>query len=145
MILFSKNGLYCKNEKVQTSNINGFRIIPRPLSKIDFEAVPLESSFEQELSWNFPRQPKPLIYNMPEAPDNAKVIPSESEQRVVKVSKESPETVPWSSLFYTYANKKDRFMLIAGLICMIWGDVSYRFIYDWFSHSCNVYFFGECY
>ena len=137
--------MYCKNEKVQTSNINGFRIIPRPLSKIDFEAVPLESSFEQELSWNFPRQPKPLIYNMPEAPDNAKVIPSDSEQRVVKVSKESPETVPWSSLFYTYATKKDRFMLIAGLICMIWGDVSYRFIYDWFSHSCNVYFFGECY
>ena len=79
--------MYCKNEKVQTSNINGFRIIPRPLSKIDFEAVPLESSFEQELSWNFPRQPKPLIYNMPEAPDNAKVIPSDSEQRVVKVSK----------------------------------------------------------
>ena len=137
--------MYCKNEKVQTSNINGFRIIPRPLSKIDFEAVPLESSFEQELSWNFPRQPKPLIYNMAEAPDNAKVIPSESEQRVVKVSKESPETVPWSSLFYTYATKKDRFMLIAGLICMIWGDVSYRFIYDWFSHSCNVYIFGECY
>lgn len=137
--------MYCKNEKVQTSNINGFRIIPRPLSKIDFEAVPLESSFEQELSWNFPRQPKPLIYNMAEAPDNAKVIPSESEQRVVKVSKESPETVPWSSLFYTYATKKDRFMLIAGLICIIWGDVSYRFIYDWFSHSCNVYIFGECY
>ena len=137
--------MYCKNEKVQTSNINGFRIIPRPLSKIDFEAVPLESSFEQELSWNFPRQPKPLIYKMAEAPDNAKVIPSDSEQRVVKVSKESPETVPWSSLFYTYATKKDRFMLIAGLICMIWGDVSYRFIYDWFSHSCNVYIFGECY
>ena len=137
--------MYCKNEKVQTSNINGFRIIPRPLSKIDFEAVPLESSFEQELSWNFPRQPKPLIYNMAEAPDNAKVIPSDSEQRVVKVSKESPETVPWSSLFYTYATKKDRFMLIAGLICIIWGDVSYRFIYDWFSHSCNVYIFGECY
>ena len=137
--------MYCKNEKVENSNINGFRIIPRPPSKIDFEAVPLESSFEQELSWNFPRQPKPLIYNMPEAPDNAKVIPSDSEQRVVKVSKESPETVPWSSLFYTYATKKDRFMLIAGLICMIWGDVSYRFIYDWFSHSCNVYFFGECY
>ena len=135
--------MYCKNEKVQTSNINGFRIIPRPLSKIDFEAVPLESSFEQELSWNFPRQPKPLIYNMAEAPDNAKVIPSESEQRVVKVSKESPETVPWSSLFYTYATKKDRFMLIAGLICMIWGDVSYRFIYGRYLTCNELYLLGR--
>ena len=137
--------MYYKNEKVENSNINGFRIIAHSPSKMDFEAVSLESSFEQELSWNFPNQPKPPIFKMAEASDNTKVIPSDSEQRVVKVSKESPETVPWSSLFYTYATKKDRFMLIAGLICMIWGDVSYRFIYDWFSHSCNVYIFGECY
>ena len=82
---------------------------------------------------------------MAEASENAKVIPSDSEQRVVKVEKESPETVPWSSLFYTYANNTDRCMLIAGLICMLWDEVSYRFVYDRFSHSCNVYLSGECY
>ena len=60
---------------------------------------------------------------MVEASENAKVIPSDTEQRVVKVSKESPETVPWSSLFYTYATKKDRCILIFGLICMFWGNV----------------------
>ena len=61
---------------------------------------------------------------MAEASENTKVIPSDSEQRVVKVEKESPETVPWSSLFYTYATNTDRFVLIAGLICMLWDDVS---------------------
>ena len=80
---------------------------------------------------------------MPEAPDNAKVIPSDSEQRVVKVSKESPEIVPWSSLFYTYATKKDRFMLIAGLICMIWGDVSYWFIYGRYFTCNELYLLGR--
>ena len=80
---------------------------------------------------------------MAEAPDNAKVIPSDSEQRVVKVSKESPEIVPWSSLFYTYATKKDRFMLIAGLICIIWGDVSYRFIYGRYLTCNELYLLGR--
>ena len=60
---------------------------------------------------------------MAEGSESAKVIPSDSDQRVVKVSKESPELVPWSSLFYTYATKKDRCMLIVGLICTIWHFV----------------------
>lgn len=80
---------------------------------------------------------------MAEASENAKVIPSDSEQRVVKVEKESPETVPWSSLFYTYANNTDRCMLIVGLICMLWDEVSYRLIFDRYFTCIKFYLLGR--
>ena len=47
----------------------------------------------------------------------AKTSPSDIGKEGSAVVNTTISTVPWSSLFFTYASRKDRLLLITGLIC----------------------------